>query len=150
MPTKFRKYEKVQQRRFNKIIKLLRGNGSQVTVLKSKLRIEREDRLSQNRPFYYTSACCRITWVKSRGYFRYDESRDKRTGKLLKRSYIINDKNDKNIRVYDDKHGKLEYHNFEYDANGKLEKGKGIHYNGSLEDIVRDCFKLLKNKRCRL
>jgi len=147
LPTKFRKYKKTQQRRFNKIIKLLRNNGSQVTVLKSKLRIEREDRLAQNRPVYWTSAGCIITWLQYRGYFRYKEYYNKEKNRVVRRSYIISDKDDKQIRIYDDKHGKLEYHDVKYDVKGKREKGKRIYYNGSLENIVGDCPELLKKRR---
>jgi len=137
---------KIQYKRHSEIEKIFKNKGVIINPLKDRIRIEYEDRLLQNRPELCLSASCVVTGIRYSGYFRYVEVYNKNTLEPIKKSYVISNEKDKQVRIYDDRHGTLHYHDIGHGFNKKEEKINRVHYDGSFEDIVNDCIKLLQNK----
>lgn len=135
---------KVQYKRHSEIEKIFKDKGVRIYPLKDKIRIEYEDRLLRRRPELCLSACCVVTGIRYSGYFRYVEFYNKETLKLVKKSYVISNENNKQVRIYDDRHGMLHYHDVVHGVNKKEQKVNKVDFNGSFEDIVSDCIKLLQ------
>ena len=115
---KVNKFKKVQYKRNDEIERLLKNRGLRIRPLKDKIRIEGEDRLRQSQPTFCTSAAYLITWNRYSGHFRYIETYNKKeTPRLTQKSYVISNEEDKQVRIYDDRHSKFHYHDIKYDLN---------------------------------